>query len=97
MQQTRGFAVGYPDELRLRPTDESLLRGVADDSGGRFRPEPESVFAPSQTSVTRNEVLWPYLAMLAAIAFLNDVALRRIDLGPIVARIKSFLFARTAP
>jgi hypothetical protein len=97
MQQTRGFAVGYPDELRLRPADEPLLRELAADSGGRFRPEPEAVFAPSPTAMPRNEVLWPYLATLAAIACLIDVALRRVDLGPIVARFKSILIARTPP
>ena len=34
-RQTRGLAVGYPDELRLRPTNTELLRSIATASGGR--------------------------------------------------------------
>ena len=60
-QQTRGLAIGYPEELRLLPTDLDLLRQIASSSGGRFRPEPESVFAVSETAASREVALWPYL------------------------------------
>ena len=43
-QQSRGLAVGYPDELRLRPTNTELLRVDRRGTGGRFDPKPESVF-----------------------------------------------------
>ncbi len=37
-QQSRGLAVGYPEELRLRPTNTDLLKSVARVSGGVFDP-----------------------------------------------------------
>jgi hypothetical protein len=80
-RQTRGLVVGYADELRLRPTDETLLRHVAQSSGGRYNPSPEAVFDAGDRSTTRAEPLWPYLLMGTAGLFLLDVALRRIDLS----------------
>src|SRR5262249_33112969 len=44
-RQTRGLAVGYPDELRLRPTNTELLRSIAGASGGKHDVAPEAIFA----------------------------------------------------
>ena len=94
-QQTRGLIVGYPDELRLRPTNEELLKSLAAATGGRFDPRPEDLFieptsAPASPSlgtantnaprtVPRSTPLWPYLVSAAILLFVLDVALRRID------------------
>lgn len=78
-QQSRGLAVGYPDELRLKPVNRDLLQSVAQVTGGRFDPAPEAVFAPPTRSVPRATPLWPYLVAAAAVLFVFDVALRRID------------------
>lgn len=93
-QQTRGLIVGYPDELRLHPTNDEMLRTLASTSGGRFDPIPEEIFraesaieAPQSLgqpsipprSVQRSTPLWPYLVTAACLFFLLDVALRRID------------------
>jgi uncharacterized membrane protein len=78
--QSRGLAVGYPDELRLRATNTELLRSLAKLSGGRFDPSPESVFASSERQAQRASPLWPTLVVAAAILFVADVALRRVDL-----------------
>ncbi len=94
-QQTRGLIVGYPDELRLRPTNEELLKSLAAATGGRFNPSPEELFTePSSASaspglgttnaiaprtVPRSTPLWPYLVSAAILLFVLDVALRRID------------------
>ncbi len=80
-RQTRGLAVGYPDELRLRPVNTELLRSIAAAAGGRFEPRPESVFDPPRTTAPRAVPLWPYLAAAAVLLFVLDVALRRIDLS----------------
>ena len=79
--QSRGLMVGYPDELRLRPTNEELLRAVALASNGQYSPPPDTVFAPTDETARRSTPLWPYLIMAAASLFLLDVALRRIDLS----------------
>jgi len=81
--QSRGLAVGYPDELRLRPTNTGLLRALAEDSGGRFNPPAEAVFAASPRTARRATPLWRYLVAVAALLFVADVALRRIDLAPL--------------
>ena len=36
-QQSRGLAVGYSDELRLKPTNEALLKSIAEVSGGKYQ------------------------------------------------------------
>lgn len=78
-RQSRGVMVGYPDELRLRPTNEELLKQIAGTSGGRYKPDPESVFNPGDQTARRATPLWPWLVTIAALLFLFDVALRRID------------------
>lgn len=93
-QQTRGLIVGYPDELRLHPTNNELLKSLAESTGGRFDPRPEDLFATASGTVSQNSAgtdssvertvqrttpLWPYLATAALLLFVLDVALRRID------------------
>jgi uncharacterized membrane protein len=87
-RQSRGLVVNYDEELRLRPTNEKLLQAVAQASGGTYRPEPEAVFAPDERSAARAVPLWPYLLTAAALIFVLDVALRRIDFDLLLGRSK---------
>jgi Ca-activated chloride channel homolog len=87
-QQSRGLVVNYDDELRIRPTNEKLLETVARSSGGVFRPEPEAVFAADERTASRAVPLWPYLLAAAALIFVADVALRRIDFDLLLGRSK---------
>jgi hypothetical protein len=80
IQQTRVLSVGYPDELRCRPADEALLEALARATGGIYRPAPEQVLAPGADAVPRRVALWEYLVMAAALLWVVDVALRRLDL-----------------
>jgi hypothetical protein len=75
---TQTVFIDYPDELRLQPTNEDLLRRVAETTGGVFRPEPASVFAPDGRTVPRVTPLWSYLLIAALLLFVADVALRRL-------------------
>ncbi len=95
-RQSRGFVVGYPDELRLRPTNEELLRRLAEASGGRYQPRPQDVFAPSERTVARATPLWPYLTAAALLLFVLDVALRRIDFSLLRPRRRPGLHDRAA-
>ena len=83
------MVINYDEELRIRPTNEKLLQTIAESSGGTFRPEPEAVFAPDDRSASQALPLWPYLLIAAALLFVADVALRRIDFD--------LLFGRTKP
>jgi Ca-activated chloride channel homolog len=78
-QQSRGLAVGYPDELRLLPTNQEHPQAITRVSGGQFDPPAESIFASTDRTVLRATPLWPWLLMAAALLFVADVALRRID------------------
>ena len=82
-RQSRGMTVGYSDELRIRPTNEGMLRGLARASGGTYAPRPEQLMslASADEMVTRPLPLWPYLCTAALILLLFDVAFRRIDLS----------------
>ena len=81
LRQNRALVVGYPDELRLRPTDEALLRKIANVSGGTYDPSVDEMLKPSDRTVQRRLPLWPYLLMIALGCFVLDVLLRRIDLS----------------
>jgi uncharacterized membrane protein len=87
-RQSRGLVVNYDEELRLRPTNEKLLQAVAQASGGTYRSEPEAVFAPDERTAARPVPLWPYLLTAAALIFVLDVALRRIDFDLLLGRSK---------
>ncbi len=78
-RQSRGIVVGYPNELRLGPPDEDLMRRIASVSGGRFNPTPAQIFEPTALRARQVTPLWPYLLSAALVLFLFDVALRRID------------------
>lgn len=83
-QQSRGFVVGYPEELRIRDTNEGFLRTIAKRTGGAYQPTPQSVFDPLPAdSASRTLPLWPWLLGAAVLLFVVDVALRRLDLSSI--------------
>jgi hypothetical protein len=86
--QSRGLTVGYSDELRLRPTDEALLRQTAELTGGVYNPAPADVFATGEQFARRATPLWPYLVMAALCIFVADVALRRIDFDLILGNFR---------
>ena len=65
LRQSRGFVVGYPDELRLGPVNESLLRQISEASGGRFNASASEVFDPGQSSVRLAFPLWQHLLAVA--------------------------------
>lgn len=78
-RQSRGLTVGYSDELRIRPTNEPLLKDIARHSGGAWDPSAEMVFADDERRVTRPTALWPWLLAAAFVLLVLDVALRRVD------------------
>jgi Ca-activated chloride channel homolog len=85
-RQSRGLSVGYSDELRLRPTNETLLRQIAQASGGTYQPSAAAIFAPTSRTAHRPTPLWPWLLSLAALLLVLDVFLRRVDLSLVFGR-----------
>lgn len=80
-RQSRGVVVGYPDELRIRPANRTLLQRIAESTNGRFDPTPEEIMADDGRIAYQPSPLWPWLLTVAAFLFLLDVLLRRVDLA----------------
>lgn len=81
VRQSRGLVVGYPEELRLKPTNVASLKSIAEISSGKFNPLPEALLGPKDRTARLPVPLWPYLLMAALTLFIADVALRRIELA----------------
>jgi len=73
----RTLSFPYADEYRLYHANESLLRLVSRETGGKYRPEIADVFADYGDRARVPTPLWPPLAMLALIGYLLDIAVRR--------------------
>ena len=81
VRQSRGLVIGYPDELRLQPTNTDALKQIAQISGGKFNADIEKILEPDQRTAREPLPLWPYLLMAALGLFVADVGLRRIELA----------------
>ncbi len=77
VRQSRGLAIGYPDELRLRPTDETKMKMIAEVSGGRFGDDVDAILESDDRTARDPIAMWPWLLMLALCLFVLDVAFRR--------------------
>ena len=75
--QSRELFYPYSDEYRLYPPNAELLAAVAGQTGGKVLPENEEIFADYGESASVPTPLWPFLAALALIGYLLDIALRR--------------------
>ncbi len=83
MQQAdAGYSQGYPEELKIRPTDREALERWATLAGGRFEPAAEAVFGEERLRGYRVIRLWPWLLGAALLLLPVDIALRRLELLP---------------
>ena len=79
--ESRAFPeVGFyrqEDELRDYGSNSALLEQLASATGGRFNPPPEQVFDSSGRSIRSAMQLWPALLLLAVLANLVELILRK--------------------
>jgi hypothetical protein len=80
-RQSRSIIARYSDELRIRPTNERLLHQLATLTGGSYQIAAEEI-AHWQTGRRAFQTLplWSWLLSLAALFYVFDVLLRRIEL-----------------
>jgi uncharacterized membrane protein/uncharacterized protein YegL len=64
-------------EYRFRPADETLLRSIAESTGGAFRAAPDAIAASAAGRAARR-ALWPALVVMALLLWMGDVVLRRV-------------------
>ncbi len=69
---------GFPDEYRSLPPNLDLLKTIADETGGKVGPSIEEIFDTQGDAGQRSSPLWPWLALVALIAYLVDILLRRL-------------------
>jgi uncharacterized membrane protein len=76
--QTTGLAVPYPPEYKDLKPNEFLLSQLADTTGGRADPPPESIYGGARTPARYPQDIWTLLVLLAALLWPADVAVRRL-------------------
>ncbi len=79
-RSSRGIAVGYPDELRLLPRGDELLRQIASVSGGRYDAPANSITEDDDRTARDPVPIWPWLLMAGLVLFIADVAFRRVEM-----------------
>ena len=77
--ENRSEAIYYPyrDEYRLYPPNSELLSAISTQTGGLVLPDIEDIFDDYGESASVPTPLWPWLAGLALLGYLFDIAIRR--------------------
>jgi hypothetical protein len=68
----------YSAELPPRTTNQTLLRHLAQATGGRYNPSPTELFPADEPPSLETRGLWPYPLLAALILFLAELALRHL-------------------
>jgi hypothetical protein len=79
--QLAGLVVPYAQELRDLGVDETLLRELAELTGGGPLEAPKDAFLKGRRQSRIAVEIWPWLVGLAAFLLIPDVALRRLGPG----------------
>jgi hypothetical protein len=82
--QLAGLVVPYAQELRDLGVDETLLRELAELTGGGTLEAPKDAFLKGRRQSRIGVEIWPWLVGLAAFLLIPDVALRRLGPGGFV-------------
>ncbi|MDE0231938.1 MAG: VWA domain-containing protein [bacterium] len=73
-----GAVSTYQEEFSFLPPDPTLAQEIAEVTGGRVDPAPDSFFDAVSSRGVNDLAIWPWLAGLALALFLADVAARRL-------------------
>jgi hypothetical protein len=74
---TLGHTPSYPAEFLNNGTDEAALMQLAENAGGKFTPDPESLFAPPAKGIRQHTDLAPAFLAAALLLFPLDIWVRR--------------------
>jgi hypothetical protein len=73
--------VPYAQEVRDLGVDETLLREVAELTGGSALEEPRDAFLKARRRSRIGVEIWPWLVGIVALMMVPDIALRRLGPG----------------
>jgi hypothetical protein len=79
--QLAGLVVPYAQELRDLGVDETLLRELAELTGGSSLQEPADSFLKARRRSRIAVEIWPWLVGFVALMLVPDIALRRVGPG----------------
>ncbi len=79
--QLAGLVVPYAQELRDLGVDETLLRELAELTGGAALEAPRDAFLKARRRSRIAVEVWPWLVGLVAVLLIPEVALRRLGPG----------------
>ncbi|HUF48873.1 MAG TPA: VWA domain-containing protein [Vicinamibacterales bacterium] len=65
-------------EYRFRPADRTLLDAIARTTGGASPASAEALGSTAGAARVARRALWPFLVILALVAWLGDILLRRV-------------------
>ncbi len=91
--QLAGLVVPYAQELRDLGVDETLLRELAELTGGSALSDPREAFLKGRRQSRIALEIWPWLVGLVAMLMVPDIALRRLGPGTF-ARLGGWLRRR---
>jgi len=74
----RTLSYPWSDEYRVLPPNNALLRLLSEQTGGVFAPKGDEIFAQRGDGGIATRPLWPWLALVALVAFLLDILVRRV-------------------
>jgi uncharacterized membrane protein len=92
--QLAGLVVPYAQELRDLGVDETLLRELAELTGGAALAAPRDAFLKSRRKSRIAVEVWPWLVGLVAVLLIPEIALRRLGPGAI-ERVAALVRRRT--
>ncbi|SDY13981.1 Putative glutamine amidotransferase [Evansella caseinilytica] len=75
-----GITVAYPEEYRMKPTNESFLAALAGTGGGEVLDNGAAAFRPLAERPVSRQNIAPPLILTAFLLFFIEVALRRFGL-----------------
>jgi hypothetical protein len=84
-----GTVSSYEPEFAFREPDPTLAADISESTGGRIDPDPSAMWDPAPLRGTAARPLLPWLLTLALVAFLADVALRRLSFTPAESSVPS--------
>src|SRR5438128_6251657 len=79
--QLAGLVVPYAQELRDLGVDETVLRELAELTGGSALASPRDAFLTGRRRSRITVEVWPWLVGLVAVLLIPDIALRRLGPG----------------
>ncbi|HEY3097714.1 MAG TPA: VWA domain-containing protein [Methylomirabilota bacterium] len=88
--QLAGLVVPYAQELRDLGVDETLLRELAELTGGAALQDPQDAFLKQRRRSRIAVDIWPWLVGFVALMMVPDIALRRVGPGGL-SRMKGWL------